>query len=118
MVNDIFSGSINPLLIDNISKRTETFYINSIADGGASLLEGPYTIKIDCDQSIVIKHGDAFQTKYTFKLDKTRLIESINFRKFSAWYPDEPSRNIEPYCPIISNAPISLTGVVSTPSCA
>ena len=49
LIDESFSGSINPLLIDNISKRTETFFINSIADGGASLMLGPYTIKITCD---------------------------------------------------------------------
>ena len=50
-----FSESVNPMLLDNLSERTETFYINSIAAGGASLLIGPLTIKIACGPNIVIK---------------------------------------------------------------
>lgn len=60
LIPETFTGSIMPILIDNTSFRTETFYINSIADGGTSLIEGPYTITIACDDSIIIKEDPTF----------------------------------------------------------
>lgn len=74
LVRDNIIGSIKPLLVDNISKRTETFYIHSISDGGATLIQGPYTIKIDCDESVV-RHDIAFQDSYTFQLDVAKPNE-------------------------------------------
>ena len=38
LVHDTFSGSIKPLLNDNSFRRTVTFYIHSIADGGATFM--------------------------------------------------------------------------------
>ena len=116
LVSGTFSGTLKPLLSDITTLRTETFYIHSKADGGSTLMQGPYTIKLACDQSIVIKPDPAFPPSHTFKLDKTRPTESISFPRFTAWYPDDPSRNIEGYCPIVSYAP-TVPGGIAQPSC-
>ena len=72
MVENSFSGSIKPLLKDITTERTETFYVHSIADGGATKMEGPYTIKIACDQSIDIRQDPAFPSApFKYLVDKT-----------------------------------------------
>lgn len=118
LVSEDVSGTIKPLLIDTTTPRTETFYINSVADGGASIISGPYTIKIGCDYTILVKQDPGFVMSYDFLIDIAKPVESITMLEFIPYYPDEPSRTIKPYCPIATYSPTATAGVVSQPGCA
>lgn len=119
LVSESVSGSIKPLLLDRTTKRTETFYINSIADGGASLVSGPYTINIDCDYTILVKQDPAFVKTYSFDiLPVANPTETITMKAFIPYYPDEPARTINTHCPITKYEPVATTDVVSKPGCA
>ena len=118
VIKDTFTDTIKASLNDRATARTETFYIAAIADGGSRMVDGPYTITIKCDYTIEIREPTSFQREYTFVLGATSTTEDIVFSSFSAWDSDEPARNVEARCPIITYEPEPDTGMTRKPGCS
>jgi len=76
-------------LQDKITKRTETFWIYSIARGGDDMLQGPYTVQIICDYTIQFTQPSTFLTYYAFAAGNP--FETLV-------YPAWTTSNV--YCPV------------------
>lgn len=93
--------------------RTETFYVLSKADGGKQLVSGPYTTKIACDQTITVSEVATSVPDLLFVLPLSSNIHRVTINAFDVKYPDEPSRSISAYCPILTYSPSATSEVVS-----
>ena len=81
-------------------------------------MQGPYTIIIKCDYTIEIREPSTMTTAHTFVLGAASAVEDITFPNFSAWDSDEPTRNVESKCPIITYEPEANSGIARKLGCS
>lgn len=106
------AGTFTALLTDRTTKRTETFYVYSVADGGKDLVSGPYTIKLACDQTLTVKEVATTVPDQPFVHDAPN-VHRVTINAFDVMYPDEPSRSVKAHCPILTYTPTASSAVVS-----
>lgn len=105
------------MLTDTTTKKTETFYVYSIADGGKELVSGPYSVKLDCDKTVTVKEETTAVPDKLFVIGDPNYYR-VTINEFDIMYPDEPSRSLKSHCPILTYTPTADSSVVSLkPGC-
>ena len=110
VVTEDVTSYFKPLLIDANTQRTVTFYVNSVADGGFNAVHGPYTLKITCDYTVLVKQDAGFVTSYTVNLVEANAKESITFTHFTAHYPSSPA-----YAAPLNQTPTEIMRMIPAP---